>query len=229
MNTDINLPPNVQLIEADITRGLPPRDGGYDIINARLVTGYPSSERRTKPSNLVLYCSVYRRPLNDPFFEQVLDDGNQLLPLVPNTVLPDLMGGSWWAGWLDIFFKVIYNYYQTVEALIKNHGGFSLFHRERYLVPTNGTEKNGRKGEEELGRISNNICLVCGDVSQCLYPTLTTSVISQGFCRAVAKVFGSSGGFSTMQVDEWITSIEQEFESSHFYQTYNVACGLKSK
>ncbi|KAJ6622906.1 S-adenosyl-L-methionine-dependent methyltransferase [Mycena sp. CBHHK59/15] len=205
----INLPfpPNFQFTQMDLTVGLPEIDGGYDIVHARCVTGHlqePAALVRLaydvlKPGGLLILGEAYK---------STGADKTELPPLLPQEHYPEdvLKAGSWYAGWQKMYFEICYDNYQTVESLIREHGGFSLIHHKRYFAPVNWSG-DGLDHGEELGRISNTNTLA--------------------FCRAVAPAFLKSAEFSATELEEWIDSIEQEFQTKHIYMPWDLASGVK--
>ncbi|KAJ6531110.1 hypothetical protein B0H19DRAFT_1273332 [Mycena capillaripes] len=201
-------PPNVQFRQLDITQEFPHTDGGYAIIHARVVTGHLKD-----PATFVRAAYAALRPggllmLSD-VFKPIWADKTQPIPLFPNLHTPEYAppSGSWWAGWIEVWHKISYTHYRTVEVLINSHPGLSLLHQERYLVPMCGSQDNN-EGAEDLGAISNSITL--------------------GFCRAGIDPIVASGEFTKAQVEEWIRLMEIEWETKPINMTWDIACGVKS-
>ncbi|KAF7344325.1 S-adenosyl-L-methionine-dependent methyltransferase [Mycena sanguinolenta] len=207
IDRDLHAPSNVQFKQLDITKGLPSVDRGYAIIHARVVTGHlkdPSvfvqaAYAALAPGGLLILCDACK-PL--------WGDNSAPIPLIPGIHVPNdaPTAGSWWVGWMDVWFRTAYKHYRPVDELIKEHHELSLVHQERYLVPTH--EFNDDEARPGLGAISNSILL--------------------GFCRGVVDTLLATGQFTRSQIDEWITLIEKEFETKPIYMTWDVACGVKS-
>ncbi|KAJ6531103.1 hypothetical protein B0H19DRAFT_1082076 [Mycena capillaripes] len=211
-------PPNVQFRQLDITQEFPHTDGGYAIIHARVVTGHvlkfkspvetSQPENHTRRSDLLMDLSDGLLILSDAF-KPIWADETQPIPLFPNVHSPEYAppSGSWFAGWMEVWHKISYTHYRTVEMLINDHCGLSLLHQERYLVPMCGSQDN-TEGEEDVGGISNSITL--------------------GFCHAGIDPVVASGKFTKAQVEEWIRLMEIEWETKPINMTWDIACGVKS-
>ncbi|KAJ6489967.1 hypothetical protein C8R45DRAFT_1138885 [Mycena sanguinolenta] len=206
IDRDLHAPPNVQFKRLDITEGIPPADGGYVIIHARVVTGHlkdptafvQAAYAALAPGGLLILCDVCK-PL--------WGDKSTPIPLIPGIHISNdaPASGSWWAGWIDCWFKTAYKHFRPVDSLISENHELSLVHQERYLVPIHPS--NDHEARPGLGAISNSIIL--------------------GFCHGGAETFLATGQFTRPQVDRWIGLIEREFETKPIYMTWDVASGVK--
>ncbi|KAJ6622905.1 S-adenosyl-L-methionine-dependent methyltransferase [Mycena sp. CBHHK59/15] len=210
--SDVKLPapPNFRFVQMDITLDLPPslNEVGYDIIHARCVTGHlkdpatfvQMAHKALKPGGLLILGDACRSTGTDK---------KELLPLYPNIDYSesDLQSRSWFAGWQDLWFKICYDNYQSVDALIQGHGGLSLIHGKRYFAPISWPGAGLEYGEM-LGQYSYTNML--------------------GFSRAAIPALLACGEFSSSEVEEWMGCIEKEFISKHLYMPWDLACGIKS-
>ncbi|KAF8205530.1 S-adenosyl-L-methionine-dependent methyltransferase [Mycena galopus ATCC 62051] len=202
----VQVPPNVHFKQLDITQGFPSIDGGYDIIQARVVTGHlkdpesfvQAAYAELKPGGLMILADAWK-----PFWA----DKSTPIPLFPGVHDPENVppSGSWWAGWSNFWFRTGYIHCRPVESLINGQHGLSLVYHERYLVPLH--QCNDDKEREGLGAISNKNIL--------------------RFCHATVDSFLATGQFTRPQVEEWIKLIEKEFETKPIYLAWDIACGVK--
>ncbi|KAJ7137904.1 S-adenosyl-L-methionine-dependent methyltransferase [Mycena epipterygia] len=207
-NVNLARPKNFEFVRMDLTVGLPPVDGGYDIIHARCLTGHlkdPAAFVRSvyeflKPGGLIILGEVYKAA-----------DANkqQLTPLFPNVQYSTeaLKTGSWLAGWQTLYFKHFYANNQTVASLLEAHGGFSPVQQNRYFAPV-GWPGDDNMGHGELGQMSQKTNLE--------------------FVRASTPAALASGKFSEAEVDAWVESIEQEIKMKHVYVPWDLSYGIKS-
>ncbi|KAJ7137905.1 S-adenosyl-L-methionine-dependent methyltransferase [Mycena epipterygia] len=140
-NVNLACPKNFEFVRMDLNVGLPPVDGGYDIIHARCLTGHLKDPAAfvcsvyefLKPSGLIILGEVYK---------PVDANKQQLTPLFPNVQYSAeaLKTGSWRAGWQAIYFKHFYANNQTVASLLEAHGGFSSVQQNRYFAPKTNLE-----------------------------------------------------------------------------------------
>ncbi|KAJ6526269.1 S-adenosyl-L-methionine-dependent methyltransferase [Mycena vulgaris] len=202
-------PENFHFVQMDLTVDLPPVEGGYDIIHARCVTGHlknaaafvRSAYELLKPGGLMILGEAYKST-----------DANkqELMPLHPNVNYSEdaLKTGSWYAGWQALYFKICYDNYQTVGSLIADHGGFSSVQQKQHYAPVNWRGDDHLDHGEELGQITH------------------TNVLA--FLRAAAPAVLTSGEYSAAEVENWIRSMEREFNTKQIYMPWDVAFGLKS-
>ncbi|KAJ7137906.1 S-adenosyl-L-methionine-dependent methyltransferase [Mycena epipterygia] len=209
-NVNLAHPKNFEFVRMDLTVGLPPVDGGYDIIHARCLTGHlkdPAAFVRSayeflKPGGLIILGEVYKAA-----------DANkqQLTPLFPNVQYSTeaLKTGSWLAGWHTLYFKRFYFYANnhTVESLLATHGGFSPVQQNRYFAPV-GWPGDDNADRGELGQMSQKTALA--------------------FIQASKSAILASGEYSAAEVAGWADSIEQEARTKYIYLPWDVAYGVKS-
>ncbi|KAJ7137901.1 S-adenosyl-L-methionine-dependent methyltransferase [Mycena epipterygia] len=210
-NVSLAHPKNFEFVRMDLTVGLPPVDGGYDIIHARCLTGHlkdPAAFVRSayeflKPGGLIILGDVY----------QSTDLNNQeLTPLFPNVPYSAeaLKIGSWLAGWQALYGKRFYANSQTVASLLEAHRGFSLIQENRYFAPVGWPRDENSESDqgEELRRVSRQTILE--------------------FVQASTPAVLAIGEFSAAEVEAWVESIEQETKMKHVYTPWDLSYGVKS-
>ncbi|KAJ6501931.1 S-adenosyl-L-methionine-dependent methyltransferase [Mycena sanguinolenta] len=207
IDQNLHAPPNVQFKQLDITQGVPSASGGYAIIHARLITGHlkdPTAFIRAAyaelaPGGLIILADGYK---------SLWGDKTEPIPLIPGIHDPENAPptGSWWAGWLDFWWKTGYTHYRRVASLINEQPGLSLMFQQRYLVPVH--ELDDDEEQQRLGAVSKSNSLK--------------------FCHACVQSFLATGQFTRTQIDEWIKLIENELDTKRLYTPWEVACGFKS-
>ncbi|KAF7364003.1 S-adenosyl-L-methionine-dependent methyltransferase [Mycena sanguinolenta] len=220
----LNAPSNVQFKQLDITQGVPPASGGYAIIHARVVTGHlkdpaafiRAAHAKLAPGGLMILADGYK---------SLWGDKTEPVPLIPGIHDPKdaLPTGSWWAGWVDFWWKTGYTHYRRVASLINEQPGLSLMFQQRYLIPVH--ELDDDKAQKRLGAVSKSNILVCPAPSS--DGPLMYFMFLQKFCYNSVDSFLATGQFTRTQIDEWLKLIENELETKRLYTPWEVACGVK--